>query len=99
MEPVVKWLEAHQGTCSWKQYLGIECPGCGIQTALIQLLKGELVSSLVTFPALIPMMLMLAFLAFHLVVNLPKGALILKILFIFTSSIMILSYSLKLFIH
>jgi hypothetical protein len=41
-------------TCFSKQYLGVECPGCGIQRSAISLLRGDLLDSLALYPALIP---------------------------------------------
>jgi hypothetical protein len=99
MSSLVRWLESHQSPCSWKSMLGVECPGCGMQTALIDLLKGDLAASLKAFPALIPMILMILFLLLHLVFKFPKGAFILKFLFIFTSSIMMIGYMIRVFYH
>jgi hypothetical protein len=99
MQRVIRWLETHQVECAWKKYVGIDCPGCGIQSAFISLLKGDLVESITTFPALIPMLIMLLLLSVHLLFKLPKGAFILKFLFIFTSSLMVIAYIIKLFNH
>jgi hypothetical protein len=96
MSALVNWLESHQGTCSWKSHFGIECPGCGMQTALIELLKGNLLSSLKAFPALIPMIILFLFLILHLIFKFQKGAVLLKFLFIFTSSIMMIGYFIRL---
>ncbi len=95
MSDLIHWLETHQLACPWKTFIGIECPGCGMQTSFIELLKGHLIPSLKIFPALIPMLLILIFLGIHLIFKLPKGAFILKILFIFTTSILIVGYILK----
>lgn len=95
MSALIQWLESHKLACPSKTYFGIECPGCGMQTAFIELLRGHLHQSLKIFPALIPMLLILIILGVHLVFKLPKGAFILKILFIFTTSIMIISYLVK----
>ena len=99
MQKLIHWLESHQLACSWKQYIGIECPGCGMQSAFIALLKGNLTESFQHFPALVPMIVMLLILLVHLLFKLPNGAQILKILFIFTSSIMVISYIIRLFIQ
>ncbi len=96
MSGFIHWLENHQLPCSWKATLGISCPGCGMQSAFIELLKGNLVMSLKLFPALIPMIAMILFLGIHLLLKVPKGAMILKFLFIFTSSIMVVDYIVKL---
>ncbi len=99
MEKIIRWLELHQASCSWKKWLGIECPGCGMQRAFIELLKGNLIESIRIFPALLPILVMLAFLVLHLAFRFPKGAFILKILFIFTTSILVISYVFKLFMN
>ncbi len=99
MQQLIEWLEAHQLPCYYKQFLGIECMGCGMQTAFILLLKGEFMESLKTYPALIPVMFLVILLALHLVFKFRKGALVLKISFIFTVTIMVVSYVIKLAGH
>jgi hypothetical protein len=96
---IVHWLEAHQATCSWKSSFGIDCPGCGMQTALIELLKGHMTSSVNAFPALLPMICMIFFLVLHLMIKMRNGTLILKFLFIFTVSIMFIHYFIHLSTH
>ncbi|MCB0821089.1 MAG: DUF2752 domain-containing protein [Bacteroidales bacterium] len=98
MQQLINWLESHQLPCYYKQLLGIECLGCGMQTAFILLLKGELIESLKTYPALIPVMFLFSFLILHIIFKFRKGAVVLKISFIFTVSIMVLSYIIKHFI-
>jgi len=97
MSRIIDWLEQHTGTCSWKQYFGVECPGCGMQRAFIELLKGHLIDSIRIYPALIPMIILFLFTALHLIFNFRKGALIIKILFIFTTLIMFIHFMLKIF--
>ena len=92
METIIQWLEAHQMPCYYKKILGVECLGCGMQTSFILLLKGEFLESFLTYPALLPIMLMVGFLILHLIFRFRKGAFILKISFIFTLTIMILGY-------
>ena len=98
MQQLINWLESHQLPCYYKKLLGIECLGCGMQTAFILLLKGELIESLKTYPALIPVMFLFSFLILHIIFKFRKGAVVLKISFIFTVSIMVLSYIIKHFI-
>jgi len=43
--------------CYFKSITGLDCPGCGIQTAFLLLLKGDLVSSFFSYPALIPILI------------------------------------------
>ncbi len=84
--------------CFYKKFLGVECPGCGMQRALILLLKGDFIESLQVYPALIPTVFMVLFLVIHLIFRFPKGAIILKYTFIFTASLMVFNYLYKLFI-
>lgn len=56
---MLEWFEAHQLPCLVKRYIGVECPGCGFQTALGLLLKGEWKASFFTYPALFPLLLFL----------------------------------------
>ena len=93
---IIHWLETHQRPGFYKHFLGIDCPGCGMQTALILLLKGRLLESIMAYPALLPTIFMISYLILHLFYNFKKGAFVLKISFIFTVAIMVLNYSIKL---
>ncbi|NSW45800.1 MAG: DUF2752 domain-containing protein [Bacteroidales bacterium] len=92
---IIQWLEDHQGACFYKKFLGIECPGCGMQRSLIALLKGNIVESLQLFPALIPLILMFIFLILHLKFQFKHGARILIFWFIINTLIILVSYILK----
>ena len=81
--------------CIYKKYLGVECPGCGMQRALIELLKGNLLESLKVYPALLPTIFMLTYLSLHLLLKFEKGAYVLKISFIFTASIIVVNFIMK----
>jgi hypothetical protein len=91
----VGWLENHQSPCLYKKFLGIECPGCGLQTSFIALLKGNVSESIAIFPALMPMIAMMIYLLLFLIFKFKNGLLILKILFIFTSSLIAIGYIVK----
>mgnify|MGYP001035718737 CR=1 FL=1 len=95
LERVIQWLESHMQPCMYKQSLGFECPGCGFQRSLIELLRGNLWESLVTYPGLIPMMALFLFLILHLVFQFKKGATILKYIFIGDMAIIMIHYILK----
>lgn len=98
LQRFIEWLESHMQSCFYKQYFGIECPGCGMQRSFIELLKGNFVESLIMFPALIPTIIMIAYLILHLIFKFTHGANMLKILFIINTTIVVLSYIYKLFI-
>lgn len=95
-DDLIKWLENHQGTCYYKRYLGIDCPGCGMQRAFVELLKGHIWDSILMYPALIPMIFIFVFLILHLIFKFKHGATILKISFIFTVGIVIINFIVKL---
>ncbi|WP_353620729.1 DUF2752 domain-containing protein [Gabonibacter chumensis] len=53
---MTEWFEVHQLSCWIKALCGMDCPGCGFQTAMLLLMKGEVSESIVTYPALLPFM-------------------------------------------
>jgi len=93
---IISWLESHQQACFYKKFLGVECPGCGMQRSLVALLKGEMVESFVLFPALLPTVALIVYLVLHLIFKFQHGAAILKNLFIINTTIVVLSYIYKL---
>ncbi len=96
VEKLIRWLESHQQACFYKKFLGVECPGCGMQRSFIELLKGNFLESLMLFPALLPTMALIIYLALHLIFKFKNGAVILKNLFIMNTTIVVLSYIYKL---
>ena len=96
---IITWLESHQGTCSFREIAGIDCPGCGLQRSILALLRGDLVESILRFPALLPLVAMFVFLGIHLVFKLKHGALVLKVFYIANIAIIVLNYIYKLIIH
>ena len=79
-------------SCSWKTFLDQECMGCGMQRAIILLLKGEFLASIKMYPALIPLLVMFGYLAFHLKFNFENGPQILKYLFIFNVLLIVINF-------
>jgi len=82
--------------CPFKENLGVECPGCGMQRSAIALGQGHLVDSFFLYPALIPMLFMFIFLGVHLKWKLKHGARTLLILYIVNMTIVVINYVLKL---
>lgn len=96
---MLEWIERHMIPCPIHKFTGIECPGCGMQRAIIELLKGNLWESILYYPALLPLTLMFIFLAVHLIFDLKNGAKILKYFFIVNAIIISLGYVIKLLQH
>ncbi len=95
LDDIINWIEQHQQPCYYKKYLGMDCPGCGMQRAIVELLKGNLWESIILYPALLPTIFLFVFLILHLIFKFKKGALILKISFIFTVSIVLTNFIIK----
>ena len=98
-ENIISWLESHTGTCSFHEVTHLPCPGCGLQRGLIALLKGDFIESFILFPPLIPLLIMFAFLGIHLVFNLRRGAMFLKIMYIANVIIILANFIAKLVIN
>lgn len=96
---MIEWFENHMLPCPVYQLIGYECPGCGMQRAIIELMKGNLWESIINYPALLPLTFMFVFLFMHLKFDFTNGAKILKFVFILNAIIISLSYILKLIQH
>ena len=89
---MIEWLERHLLYCPVKYFYGVPCPGCGIQRAVIELLKGNIYKSIEYYPALITLIVMFLFLILHLIFEFKNGAKFLKIIFIINALIIFLNY-------
>lgn len=96
MLQLTQWLENHMMPCFYKQVSGIDCPGCGMQRSFIELLHGDFIASFKMYPALLPVLFTLCLTAAHLYFKFKNGAVFIKYSFIFTISIISISYILKL---
>lgn len=99
LENIISWMEGHMGTCHFHEQTQVACPGCGLQRAFISLLKGDLLESIILFPALIPLLVMFSFLVLHLIFKFRHGALALKIMYISNVAIILANFITKLIIH
>lgn len=95
MDSIVHWLENHFMTCPYKAVSGMDCPGCGMQRSLIELLKGNFLESFYLYPALLPTIFTLLFTAMHLIFKFKNGAAIIKYSFVTTIAIVLVGYFLK----
>ncbi|MDO9184731.1 MAG: DUF2752 domain-containing protein [Bacteroidia bacterium] len=96
MFQLTHWLENHMMPCFYKQISGIDCPGCGMQRSFIDLLHGDFIASFKMYPALLPVLFTLGLTAAHLYFKFKNGAIFIKYSFIFTISIITISYIIKL---
>jgi hypothetical protein len=96
MQDLVHFLEQHLFSCSFKSFLGIECPGCGTQRAFIALLKGDLFLSLRLNASLIPFLLTVFYTILHLRFQFKEGARTIVYSFSFTVAVMVVNFVIKL---
>ena len=92
---LVSFLEDHLLSCRWKDSIGVECMGCGLQRSFIHLLKGEFIDAFVVYPAIYPLIGMLIFFSLHAIFKFSKGDLILKWLLILNVVTILGSYFYK----
>lgn len=95
MQSIIHWLEDHYMTCPYKAMSGVDCPGCGMQRAFIELLKGNFIESFQLYPALLPTIFTLLFTILHLMFKFQNGATVVKYSFIITVAIVVISFLLK----
>jgi len=93
----IKWLQNHLLKCPFKALTGIDCPGCGFQRSVMQLIQGDFHSSFIMYPPTIPLLLFFSYGmadSFFKLDN-PQN-IVKKTLFIVNGSIVLMSYGIKL---
>lgn len=58
-------IEDYMLPCFTRQFLGFDCPGCGLQRAVVFLLQGEFIAAFKMYPAIYPIIFLAGFLAFN----------------------------------
>lgn len=91
----INYLENHQGSCLIKSVTGHECPGCGLQRAFVELLKGNVAESISIHPGLIPLILLVVLGILQLIFRWGKGGKMLIISTIVVISIFLINFTLK----
>ncbi len=96
---VMQWLKGFMLNCPSKRLLHIECPGCGFQRSFFALIEGNIMQSLQLYPAMMPILGLLAFTGLHLKYQFSVGAAVIKFTFIFVSIIILSFYIYKIINH
>lgn len=71
---IANLIEANQQACHFYSSTGIKCPGCGVQTSIIEFFRGNLWESILAYPALLPIIFTLIWgILFFLIFKQKKG--------------------------
>lgn len=81
--------------CFTKKLWGIDCPGCGLQRAIVFLLKGEFGAAFEMYPAIYPMLLLLGFITLDKFFRFKFSNIITLSLTILTAGTIVTNYILK----
>ena len=88
-------LEDYMLPCLNKKLFGIDCPGCGMQRSVHLLLQGEFVAAFKMYPAIYPLMLLLAFLVSTIFIKFKFAYQTKLILMLTTAGAILVSYLIK----
>ncbi len=92
----LNWLQHHMLTCLFRKIFHIDCPGCGFQRSVLELLRGNFSLSFHLYPATVPIFFLMGFTGLHLMLNFRNGALIIKYGYLLTGALILVTYILKL---
>jgi hypothetical protein len=81
--------------CFTKKFIGVDCPGCGIQRSLVHLAKGEFSDALAMYPALLPLLLLFSFMLADQFYTIKHASKIISGLMILSVATILTNYILK----
>jgi hypothetical protein len=91
----IQWIEEHLLPCPSKYFFGIDCPGCGMQRSFLELIRGNFAESFFLYPALLPILVTFVLLGIHLKYKLNRGPQFILSSFVFSVSIIVVSFVIK----
>jgi hypothetical protein len=98
-EKFIGFLESNQLECLYIKYFGLRCPGCGLQTSVIELLKGNIIESFKAYPPLYSILVMFLYLVLHLMFKFKYGSKVLIYMYIINIFSLIINYIYQLLIN
>lgn len=81
--------------CITKKFIGIDCPGCGLQRSLALLINGEFIAAFNMYPAVYNIILLLGFFSIQSFIKIKYANIIILTLTITAVAIIITNYILK----
>lgn len=97
MESIANWLEAHMLACPTKAIFHLDCPGCGFQSAFVDLMRGDFAGVWEHYPPLIPFLLTMLLLIVAVFTRFRFRLQFLMGAFVMTCTFILVNYSLKIF--
>ncbi|MGZ3756882.1 MAG: DUF2752 domain-containing protein [Mucilaginibacter sp.] len=91
----MNWLQNHLIPCPFKHLTGIDCPGCGFQRSVIELIQGNLYKSVGLYPPAIPLLLFLLYLIFGKYIKVGNPQVSKRYFFIAIAAIIMVNYCFK----
>ena len=88
-------IENYMLPCFTKQLWGFDCPGCGLQRAIIFLIQGQFGAAFKMYPAIYPMFLLFGFLIMDKLLSIKYANKITNVLIIGTVGCILTNYILK----
>ncbi len=92
---LANWLQQHLIPCPLKSLTGIDCPGCGFQRSVIELIQGNLYRSLTTYPPTIAILLFLLLVLTDSYLKTRWGKALKKWLFLLAATTVVINYGFK----
>ncbi|KJD36277.1 hypothetical protein PW52_06715 [Tamlana sedimentorum] len=89
-------MEKYMLPCLAKKFLGIDCPGCGIQRATLLIFKGEFTDAFHMYPAIYLLVTLFSFILINFFFKFNFANRIINPLANITIAIILISYIIKL---
>lgn len=81
--------------CLTKKFIGIDCPGCGLQRSLALLVDGEFVAAFTMYPAVYNIILLIGFFIVQTFIKIKHANKIILTLTLITVCLILWNYILK----
>lgn len=85
-------IEDYMLPCFVKQYIGVDCMGCGIQRSLALILRGEFVAAFKMYPAIYTLILLFAVVGVNIFYKFSFASKLIRNLAVISISIIIISF-------
>ena len=90
-------IEDYLLPCMSKQLLGMDCPGCGLQRAVVFLVQGEFLAAFKMYPAIYSILLLFGFLSLDFFFKIKYANKIIIFLMISSVVLILTNFILKFF--